>query len=224
EEHHHGLAPGQKPHESPWVVTAPLILLAIPSVLIGFIAIEPMLYRAFFDNVLHVENETHGVMEALRHHFSGALGMGLHAFLTWPFWLALAGAGLAWFFYLKRPDLPAAIQRRFSLLHALLENKYFFDRFYETVFAGGARLLGRGLWRGVDVALIDNLAVNGAARLVGWGAALLRRLQTGYVYHYAFTMIIGLAALIGLWVSFPLLSGMEVQEWWWRWIYSLRAD
>ncbi|MDR3159616.1 MAG: NADH-quinone oxidoreductase subunit L [Zoogloeaceae bacterium] len=222
---HHGLAAGQKPHESPWVVTAPLILLAIPSIFIGYFTLEPFVVYGlgYFNGVIFVDGAAHGVMGEFTDHFKGALAMGLHAFVGAPFWLALAGVFCAWFLYLKRPGLPAAIQRRFPLLHALLENKYFADKFYETVFAGGARLLGRGLWRGVDVALIDSLAVNGAARLAGWGAALLRRLQTGYVYHYAFTMIIGLAALIGLWVSLPLLSGMEAREWWWRWIYSLRA-
>ncbi|MDR0737096.1 MAG: NADH-quinone oxidoreductase subunit L [Zoogloeaceae bacterium] len=218
-EEHHGLSPGQKPHESPWVVVVPLIVLAIPSILSGFV-IEPLLYGSFFEGVIHVDTEAHGVMAALRHHFSGALGMSLHAFMTWPFWLALSGVGLAWAFYLKRPDIPAAIRRRFSFLYTLLDNKYYFDSVNEAVFAGGARLLGRGLWRGVDVAVIDSLAVGGMARVVAWGATFLRRFQTGYVHHYAFTMIIGLAVFLGLWVSFPLLFGMGAQEWWWRWIYA----
>ena len=128
------------------------------------------------------------------------MAMGLHAFVTPAFYLALAGVVLSWFFYMKRPDIPAAIQRRFSGINSLLENKYFFDKINETVFAGGARLLGRGLWRGGDVAVIDGLVVNGSAKVVGWVAAVTRYFQTGYVYHYAFTMIIGLLLLLTLWV------------------------
>ncbi|MDR1350253.1 MAG: NADH-quinone oxidoreductase subunit L [Zoogloeaceae bacterium] len=217
---HHGLAAGETPRESPRVVTLPLIALAIPSVLIGFFTLAPLLVGDFFDGVIYVDDAAHGAMAAFAAEFHGAGTMTLHALNSPAFWLAASGVALAWFFYLKRPDIPAALQRRFSGLHAVLEQKYFIDRIYETVFAGGARLIGRGLWRGVDVAIIDSLAVNGAARVIGWGAALLRRLQTGYVHHYAFTMIIGLAVFIGLWVSFPLLFGMGMQEWWWRWIYA----
>jgi len=199
-DHHHGLAPGQKPHESPWVVTLPLVLLAIPSVLIGYVAIEPLLYGGYFEGVIHIDKVAHPVMEELAHEFHGPLAMVAHAFKTAPFWLALSGVVVAWFFYMKRPDIPAAIQRRFSGLNAILENKYFFDKINETVFAGGARLLGRGLWRGGDVAIIDGLIVNGSAKVVGWMAAVVRYFQTGYVYHYAFTMIIGLLLLLTLWV------------------------
>ncbi|MDR0672410.1 MAG: NADH-quinone oxidoreductase subunit L [Zoogloeaceae bacterium] len=220
DEQHHGLLPGEKPRESPWVVTLPLILLAIPSLAIGLFTVEPFLKSDFFSGVIHVDSAAHGAMAAFTREFHGWLTMGLYAFISPAFWLAAAGVGVAGLFYLKRPELPAALRRRLGALYVLLDNKYYFDRFNETVLAGGARLLGRGLWRGVDVALIDSLAVNGAARAVGWGAALLRRLQTGYVHHYAFTMIIGLAVFIGLWVSFPLLFGMGVQEWWWRWIYA----
>jgi NADH-quinone oxidoreductase subunit L len=218
-EEHHGLAPGQKPHESPWVVTVPLVLLAIPSLLIGYFTIEPLLIGDFFRGVIYVDAAQHGVMEEFAREFHGPWAMALHTAISPVFWLAAAGVAAAWFFYIRRPDLPAAIQRRFSGLYDVLENKYYFDKANEGVLAGGARLLGRGLWRGVDVAVIDRLAVNGTARVVAWGAAILRRLQTGYVYHYAFTMIIGLAVFIGLWVSFPLLFGTGVQEWW-RWLYA----
>jgi NADH-quinone oxidoreductase subunit L len=217
---HHGLAPGEKPRESPWVVTLPLILLAIPSLFIGYFTIEPLLTGGFFQGVIHVDAVQHDVMAEFAEEFHGALAMGLHAAISPVFWLALAGVALSWFFYMKRPDIPAAIRRRFSGLYTLLENKYYFDRFNETVLAGGARLLGRGLWQNGDVTLIDGLIVNGAARLVGWAAALLRRLQSGFVYHYAFTMIIGLAIFIGLWVSLPLVSGAGMREWWWRWFYA----
>ena len=121
--------------------------------------------------------------------------------ISTPFWLAMGGVALAWFFYMKRPDIPAAIQRRFSAINTLFENKYYFDNFNEVVFAGGARLLGKVFWRGGDVTLIDGLIVNGSAKLVGWIAAVTRYFQTGYVYHYAFTMIIGVFVLMTLWIN-----------------------
>ncbi len=201
DDHHHGLAPGQKPHESPWVVTVPLIALAIPSVIIGYIAIEPMLFGDYFKGVIHVNEEAHPVMEALHHHFHGAVAMALHSVTTPVFWLAFSGVALSWFFYMKRPDIPAAIKARFSGIYTLLDNKYYFDKFNEVVFAGGARLLGRGLWKGGDVALIDGLLVNGSARLVGAIASVVRFFQSGYIYHYAFTMIIGVFVLLTLWFN-----------------------
>jgi len=199
--HHHGLAPGQKPHETPWVVTLPLVLLAIPSVIIGFIAIEPMLFGDYFKGVIHVDAVRHPAMAELAHHFHGATAMATHALTTAPFWLAVSGVAVAWFFYLKRPDIPAAIKARVGPIYTLLENKYYFDKFNEAVFAGGARLLGRGLWKGGDAALIDGILVNGSARLVGWIASVVRFFQSGHIYHYAFTMIIGVFVLLTLWVS-----------------------
>ena len=195
-DHHHGLAPGQKPHETPWVVTLPLVLLAIPSAVIGYIGVGPMLKGDYFQGAIHVDDALHPALAHFLEEFHGAAAMGLHALSTPPLYLALAGVLLSWFFYLKRPDIPAAIQRRFSALHTLLENKYYFDKFNEVVFAGGARLLGKGLWRGGDVAVIDGLIVNGSAKLVGWIATVARLFQTGYVYHYAFTMIFGVLVLI----------------------------
>jgi NADH-quinone oxidoreductase subunit L len=108
---------------------------------------------------------------------------------------------LAWFLYLKRPDIPEAIKARAGWLYTLLDNKYYFDKFNEVFFAGGARLLGRGLWKGGDAGLIDGVIVNGSARLVGWFATLVRLFQTGHIYHYAFTMIIGVFVLMTLWVT-----------------------
>jgi NADH-quinone oxidoreductase subunit L len=207
-EEHHGLAPGQKPHESPWVVWLPLVLLAVPSALIGFFTIEPLLVGDYFQGVIHVDAVAHGVMAEFAREFHGPWAMAQHAF-TRPLvlGLALAGALLAGFFYLKRPDIPAAIQRRFSVLYTILENKYYFDKLNEAVFASGARLLGRGLWKGGDMALIDGLVVNGSAKVVNMVAKAIRELQTGYVYHYAFTMIIGLVLFLTLWVSlFPYLG------------------
>ena len=200
DEHHHGLAPGEKPHETPWVVWVPLVALAIPSVIIGFIAVQPMLFEGYFDGVIAVD-PSHPAMATLAEHFHGAMALGLHAIQTAPFWLAAAGVGLSWFFYLKRPDIPAAIQAKFGGLYKLLDNKYYFDRFNEVFFAGGARGLGKGLWRGGDVGVIDGLLVNGSAKLVGWVASVVRHFQSGYIYHYAFTMLIGLFVLMTLWVN-----------------------
>jgi NADH-quinone oxidoreductase subunit L len=140
-------------------------------------------------------------MAELAKHFHGAAAMGLHGFTSAPFWLVLLGAGSAWFLYLQRPELPGRIAARLSGLHRLLVNKYYLDRLNEIVFAGGARRLGTGLWKGGDVGLIDGVAVNGSARLVGWVAAVSRLLQSGHIYTYAFGMIIGVLVLITLFVT-----------------------
>jgi len=199
-DHHHGLAPGQKPHESPWVVTLPLVLLAVPSVLIGFFTIDPMLFGEWFKGVIFV-GDNHVGLKEMAANYHGPFGMALHGLQTAPFWLAMGGVALAWFFYMKRPDIPAAIQRTFKPIHTLLENKYYFDRFNEIFFAAGARLLGRGLWKAGDQALIDGVAVNGSARLVGWVAQMSRLFQTGHLYQYAFMMIIGVFVLLTYWFN-----------------------
>ncbi len=196
--HGHGLHGA--PHESPWVVTVPLILLAIPSAVIGYLTIQPMLFGDFFKGAIFV-SEQHPVMAELAHHFKSAFAMALHAFVTAPFWLALAGVALAWFFYLKRPELPEAIRAKFGLVYEILENKYYFDRINELVFAGGARLVGRGLWRGGDQGLIDGLVVNGSAKVVYWVAQITRLFQSGYIYQYAFSMIIGVFVLLTFWFN-----------------------
>ncbi|SDE40470.1 NADH dehydrogenase subunit L [Massilia sp. PDC64] len=188
---HHGLAPGQKPHESPLVVTLPLILLAIPSVIIGFFAIGPMLFGDFFKNVIYINAERHPAMEELAHEFHSAAAMGVHAFTSIPFWLALAGVAAAFYCYMINPRVPAAFYKALRPLHTLLDNKYYMDKFNEVVFAGGARLLGKGLWQVGDRALIDGLVVNGSAKVVGWFSTIVRTFQTGYIYHYAFVMILG---------------------------------
>ncbi len=193
---HHGLAPGQKPHETPWVVWLPLVLLAIPSVVIGYLAIGPMLYGDYFKDSIFINHELHPAMEELRRGFHGAWAMTLHGLVTLPFWLALAGVVTAWFFYLKRPDIPEAIKQKFSTIYTLLDNNYYFDRFNDWFFAAGARGLSRFLWIFGDVKLIDGLMVNGTARLVGLFSGVLRRMQTGYIYHYAFAMIIGVFVLL----------------------------
>ena len=198
-DHHHGLAPGEKPHESPWVVTVPLLALAIPSVIIGYIGIGPMLFGDYFKGVIHVDAAAHPAMATLAEHFHGAGALAAHAFVTVPFWLALAGVVVSWFFYMKRPDIPAAIKARFEWAYTLLDNKYYFDKFNEAFFAGGARKIGAGLWKGGDVAVIDGL-VNGSAKTVGWIASIVRFFQTGHIYSYAFSMIIGLVVLMTFWV------------------------
>jgi NADH-quinone oxidoreductase subunit L len=188
---HHGLGPNDKPHESPWVVTVPLIALAIPSLVIGYIAIGPMLFGDFFGNAIYVDQAAHPVMQELAHHFHGAGAMALHGLMTAPFWLALAGVALSWFFYMKRPDIPAAIKQRCSAIYNILDNKYGFDSFNDKVFAGGSRLLGGKLWQTGDVRIIDGFFVNGTARLIGRISGVIRHLQSGLIYHYAFAMIIG---------------------------------
>ena len=200
DEHHHGLAPGQKPHESPWVVTVPLVLLAIPSVLVGFFTIQPMLFGEFFKGVIFFA-ENHAVMREMGEEFHGAAAMALHGLTSLPFFLAMAGVVVAWLFYMKMPSIPAAIMRAVKPLHTLLENKYYFDKFNEVVFAGGARLLGRGLWKFGDQGLIDGMVVNGSAKMVGVVAQLSRLFQSGHIYQYAFSMIVGVFVLLTFWFN-----------------------
>ena len=183
------------PHETPWVVTGPLLALALPSLAIGYMTIEPMLFGDFFGRAIYVADR-HPVMHELNQEFHGAMEMGLHALATLPFWLAVAGVGLSAFFYLKRPDIPAAIAQRFSFLHRMLLNKYWFDELYSWVFAKGARALGGGLWRRGDQNVIDGFFVNGSAHLVARFSRLVKAFQSGYIYHYAFAMLIGVFALV----------------------------
>ncbi len=189
---------GGTPHESPWVVTLPLVLLAIPSVIIGAIAADPLLFGGYFKSTIVILTQ-HPAMAALAeewHHVHGWVGYALHAFTSVAFWLVVAGAVVAWYCYLINPRVPAAIKSKLSGLNYVLENKYFFDWFYEQVLARGMRCLGKGLWQHGDRGLIDGVLVNGSAKLVGAIAAVSRKLQTGYIYHYAFAMIIGLMAAI----------------------------
>jgi NADH-quinone oxidoreductase subunit L len=197
-EHDEGHGHAHAPKESPWVVTVPLVLLAIPSVVIGYLAIEPMLFGSWFGPSI-VVNAANNVLAEMGHEFHGAAAMALHGFASLPFALALSGLVLAWVFYIKAPAIPAAIKARLTLVNTVLENKYYFDKFYEGVIAAGARALGRGLWKGGDVALIDGVAVNGTARLVGGIARLSRLVQTGHIYQYAFSTIIGVVVLLWFW-------------------------
>ena len=190
-----------EPHESPWVVVAPLVLLAVPSVLIGFFAIEPMLHGSFFADAIVVDARRHPAMSELSQAFHGATAMGLHGFMTLPFWLAVAGVAMAYWFYMLQPAIPAALARRFSFIYRLLDNKYYMDWINEHLLAPAARGAGRGLWRGGDMAIIDG-AIDGSARLVGAGAGLLRLVQSGYLYWYALVMILGVVGLM-TWMQWP---------------------
>jgi NADH-quinone oxidoreductase subunit L len=193
------------PHESPWVVTLPLVALAIPSVVVGYLSIERMLFSDFFDRSIAVNGAAHPAVIALGEEFRGPLAMALESWTSWPLWLAIAGVVSAWYLYLKRPELPQRWRHRFSGVYALLDNKYYMDRINEIVFGAGARLIGRILWRGGDVTVIDGAAVNGSARLVGWFALLVRRVQTGYIYHYAFAMLVGLGIVLFAFLTWPYL-------------------
>ena len=192
------------PHESPWVVTVPLVLLAIPSIIIGAIAADSMITGEYFKGVITVFADRHPAMAALAEHWHGWVAMALHGFTSLPFWLMVAGIATAWYFYLVNPAIPARLQQTFKGIYTVLENKYYLDRFNEWFFAGGARRLGSGLWKRGDQGLIDGLVVNGSARLVGWFSRVLRQGQTGFLNHYAIAMIIGLAFLL-FWFL-PLLA------------------
>jgi NADH-quinone oxidoreductase subunit L len=180
-------------------VTVPLILLAIPSVFIGAIAIEPMLFGDFFGSAIVIAPE-HGALASLREHYHGWGAMALHALQTAPFWLAVAGVFSAWFIYMKKPEIADMAATKLKVIHNLLLNKYGLDDFNQIFFAGGSRGIGRALWRVGDVTLIDGLIVNGSAKVVGWCAGIVRNVQTGYLYHYAFAMIIGLLVLLSWFV------------------------
>jgi NADH-quinone oxidoreductase subunit L len=209
DDHGHGHG-DHTPHESPWVVWVPLVLLAIPSALIGFFTIKPMLFGSFFGSSIFYNSEAHPAMEELAKDFNengGAVAMGLHAFVALPFWLALAGVVLSYVMYIVKPSLSDTAAKIFAPITKILENKYYFDWFNENVLAAGARLLGRGLWKGGDQGLIDGLFVNGSARLVGAIAGVVRLVQTGHIYWYALVMILGVFGLM-TWQLWPYLSSV----------------
>lgn len=185
-------------HESPWVVTLPLVILAIPTVGAGWF-IGPIVFGDYFNNVIHVLPE-HDAIEKLGVEFTGVGGMMIHALSTAPFWLSIAGIFTAWYLYTVRTDLPAKIKSIFAPIYTVLDKKYYIDELYSWLFAGGTRKLGTMLWRFGDIKLIDGLIVNGTARFVGWFSTLVKRFQTGYIYHYAFTMIVGIFAILTLWL------------------------
>ena len=189
----HGHAHGA-PHESPWVVTLPLVLLAIPSVCAGWV-IGTFLYGDYFGAAIRF-SPAHPVMEELKAEFHGVIPMMLHGLTSITFWFAVGGAAIAWFLYIARPDLPAVLRKKAGVLVTILMEKYGLDRLNDWLFAGGARAVGTGLWKGGDVAVIDGVMVNGSARTVGWFAFVARELQSGRLYNYAFAMIIGVLMLL----------------------------
>ena len=195
-DHGHGSVPAKEL----WVINLPLILLAIPSLLAGF-SIGTVVYGDYFGGSI-VFGESHPVIEELRGEFHGAFTMILHGITSLPFWFALAGAGTAFYLYILRPDLPAVLRGKLDVLVRVLEDKYGFDRFNDWFFAGGARLVGGGLWKIGDIALIDGLMVNGSAKLVGWSASVVRLVQSGYIYTYVFGMLIGVLGLLTLTLFF----------------------
>jgi NADH-quinone oxidoreductase subunit L len=188
---------GHMPHESPKVVTWPLILLAVPSVFAGFL-IGPMVFGHFFGDAIFVLDE-HDVLSQLNYH--GVFSFMLHGIMALPFWLAMAGVGTAYYLYMVNPKVPAKLHQSFNWIYRVLENKYGFDRFNEVVFAGGARLIGRVLWKVGDQTIIDGAVVNGAAKTVGFVSKKARLLQSGYLYHYAFAMILGVWLLLTYFVA-----------------------
>ncbi len=185
-------------HESPWVVTGPLIALAFFSVVAGYV-IDPVVFGDFFKGVIYVSPEHTGLAHVAEH-YHGPLSFVLHAFGGPAIYLAIAGVFTAWYVYMKNPDLADSVRQRFNSLYQVLVNKYYADDFNEVVFAGGARGVGQLLWKIGDVLLIDGLIVNGSARVVGWTASVVRKMQTGHLYTYAFSMIIGLLLMISWFV------------------------
>ena len=200
DDHHDDHGHDHGPHESPWVVTVPLILLAIPSVLIGYLAIDAMLYGDFFKDAIFINLEKHAAMEELAHDYHGAVEMAIHAFTSVPFALALAGVLSSYYMYMINPALPAAIKRAAQPIYTLLENKYYMDWINENILARGARMLGMGLWKGGDQAVIDGAVVNGSWKLVAVFARASRLVQSGYLYNYALVMILGVFVLMSWFV------------------------
>ncbi|MEM7707445.1 MAG: NADH-quinone oxidoreductase subunit L [Pseudomonadota bacterium] len=186
-------------HESPWVVTLPLVLLAIPSIGIAWFTTEPLLFGDFWGDAIYVA-PGHDPLSHLREIWHGPAAFALHGFVTLPVWLALGGTALATYVYLFNPALAATASKALAPLRVVLEKKYGFDELYQFLFAGGSRGMGKLFWRGGDQTVIDGLLVNGSARTVGWLAGIVRKIQTGRLYGYAFAMIIGLIGLLGLMV------------------------
>ena len=191
---HH--ATDDSPHESPWVVTIPLILLAVPSVIIGFLTIQPMLFGEFLKGAIFVNSDIHQSMAVLAEEFHGPLQLALHGLTSLPFWLALAGVVSAYYMYIVNPSLPAAIKSRTLPLYNLLENKYYLDWINENILARGARGLGTLFWKVGDQFLIDGLLVDGSWKMVGKLSNVVRKAQSGYLYHYALVMILGIFVLM----------------------------
>lgn len=188
------------PKESPWVVTLPLILLAIPSAIIGYLTIKPILFGGWLDDAITVLPEN-DVLAELGEHFNGPMAMATHAVSTLPFWLMVSGFVISTVIYMFKPSIAASLRKNFSFIYRLLDNNYYFDDLYRKVFAEGGVKLGQGLWKKADAGFIDNGLVNGSTRAIAWVAARVRQWQTGFLYDYAFVMIIGLIGLLAVWVT-----------------------
>src|SRR5690348_5306338 len=184
------------PHESPWVITVPLILLAIPSLIIGWPTIQPMLYGGWFGSSIHVL-PANDVLAELAHEFPGVVGMFAQGFISPPFWIALAGFAVATYVYLFNPKVADAAERMFLPIYRVLVRKYWFDELYYNLFARGGVKMGRAFWKAGDGALLDGVMVDGSAAFVARTAQIVRRVQSGFLYHYAFAMIVGLILLLG---------------------------
>jgi len=194
-----------EPHESPWVVLIPLIALAVPSIIAGGILIGPMLFAPqpiLGDSIFVLPS--HNMLLQLAHDYHGATQMALSVTYSLPFWLALLGIVVAWLFNLEYPILAAWGKKRFAILYYIFVNKYGFDEFNQMVFVRGSRKLGDFFYYVSDLKIIDGWIVNGSGRVIRWLARVGRRMQTGYLYHYALAMMIGLMFFLGL--TF-LLSG-----------------
>jgi len=185
--------------ESPLVITGPLVLLAIPSLFIGAFTIGPMLFGDYFSDAIYVAN-AHDTLARLGEHYTGVMGFLLHGMLAPAFWLAMLGLATAWFIYIKNPVIADNIKNNFSAIYNILERKYGFDEFNDSFFAGGCRKLGKIFWKNGDQFAIDGIMVNGTAKGIGWISSVIRRMQTGFLYHYAFVMIIGLLAMLSVFV------------------------
>ena len=195
-DHHEPGVLAHAPKESPWVVTVPLVLLAIPSLLIGYVTVAPMLFGNWFGSAIHV-GEANNVLAELGQEFHGAAVMALHGFTQLPFLLVVAAFVICTYIYVFNPALAGRIKQALKPLWTVLDRKYWADEVEYALFASGGQKMGRLFWKFSDAGVIDGVAVNGSVRLVHRGAALLRRLQTGYLYHYAFAMIIGVIVLFG---------------------------
>lgn len=185
-------------HESPWVVTVPLVVLAVPTVASGWL-IGTLLFGDYFAGVIEIQ-EQHDVVALMKEHYTGIVGMMIHSLMTLPFWLAMAGIFTAWFLYQYKVELPGKIRKIAGPVYTLLDRKYYIDEFYSWLFAGGLRSLSNVLWKYGDIKVIDGLMVNGSAKAVAWFSTVIRRFQSGYIYHYAFSMIVGVFVLMSLWL------------------------
>ncbi len=187
-------------HETPWVITVPLVILAFFSVVIGWMTIEPMLFGDYFKDVIYVK-EGHNVLARVAENYHGQWAMIQHGIASAPFVLAMLGVGSAWYIYLKNPQIAVTASQKFSFIYKMLDKKYWMDELYVKIFSDGSRALGKGFWKAGDVTIIDGLIINGSAKFVGWFASVVRHMQTGMLYHYAFAMILGLVGLLYLFAN-----------------------